>query len=266
MFLTKKSLRKIRTLVTAYYIIGLFCLVVYGIFSFFYVEGNFLLILGVLCFILGVIFRSFGRYAEGKGILINQGNKLIFHELRPAEFIRLYEEKKNCPDNVIAKDDFDVLMLVFIAYDSMGQTELALETLDRMFLLAPEKKKTYVKLLKASELFGAGMVEEGEKLYAEAIKENMDMMTKSTADLVLKSDRAVAMKDYVIAENFFKERFNQKFPKITPLVSLVTHYYLAKIYLETNKEKEAEEHLNYCIKNGGETTIKDDALNLLSRV
>ena len=263
MFLTKKSLKKIRTLVAVYYIIGLFCLITHGIFKYFYIEGNFLLILGILCFGLAIVFRSVGRYAEGKGILINQGNKLIFHELCPAEFIRLYEEKKNCAENVVSQLDFDVLQMVFLAYDSMGQTQSALETLDLMLEIAPKKKKTYAKLLKAAELFSIGNVEEGESLYKEALGEKMDLLTKSTADLVLKGDRAMAIKDYIVAESAFKERLTQKFPKNSPLASLTTHYYLAKIYIETGRYEDAKDQLKYCIENGGETSQKADAADLL---
>ena len=93
---------------------------------------------------------------------MNSGNKLVYQELCPAEFIRLYEEKRDSSENVISKPAFEVLSLVVTAYDVLGDTEHELETIDEMFSIASEKKKPLVNLLKAAVLFNIGKIEEAE--------------------------------------------------------------------------------------------------------
>ena len=58
------------------------------------INENFLLILGIIVYLLCILMIFWGRYAEGKGKLINLGNKLVRNELKPAEFILHYESLK----------------------------------------------------------------------------------------------------------------------------------------------------------------------------
>ena len=264
MFLTRKALRKIRLLVGAYFAIGAFCLVAWLVL---YVvsrreEGPLLVILGLLCFLLGLLFRQVGRYAEGKGRLINSGNKLILHQLLPDEFIRLYQEMRDGPDTVIAKPDFDVLRLVIAAYDALGDTEHTLETLSEMRSIAPDKKKPQVKLLTASVLFSVGRVEEAEPLFNEGRQEGTDVMTRSMADLVLKSDRAMALGDFSTAELYYRQALTQPFPKATPLSLLYGHFALARICSKTGRLEEAKVHCTYCVENGGHTAVQAEAVKM----
>ena len=139
MFLTRKALKKIRLLIGTYFALGALSFVIAVIFKLFSIENKFIIILGFVCFLLGVFFGKIGRYSEGKGKLINIGNKLVNHQLRPAEFIHLYEEKRDSSENVVSKPDFDVLILVVTAYDAW-EIPNELETLEKCFPLLPRKK------------------------------------------------------------------------------------------------------------------------------
>ena len=263
MFLTRKALKKIRLLIGTYFALGALSFVIAVIFKLFSIENKFIIILGFVCFLLGVFFGKIGRYSEGKGKLINIGNKLVNHQLRPAEFIHLYEEKRDSSENVVSKPDFDVLILVVTAYDDLGDTERELETLEKMLSIASEKKKPFVNLLKSSVLFSIGKIEEAEQLFGEVQNRKMDPITKMMSDIILKSDRAMALGDYKIAEIHSKQQLAQTFPKNTPLSLLDIHFRLAKIYYKTGRLDEAKNHYNYCVENGGETAIKSEAANMI---
>lgn len=264
MFLTRKALNKITLLTAAYGILGVFCFIVAGIFAGLLIANKLLIILGIVSLILGIIFRTIGKYAEGKGKLINSGNKLIFHELRPAEFIRLYEEKRDCPDNVLSKPDFDVLQLLTTAYDALGDTDHELETLDQMLSVGCEKQKATAHLLKSAVLFSMGKVEEADLLYSEVQNGKMSLLAKTTADIIMRSDRAMALGDFTTAETYYKQMLTKTFPKSTPLSILYAHFHLAKIYSQTKRIEEAKIHCRYCVENGGETGIQSEAAAMLN--
>jgi len=266
MFLTRKAQKKIRLLTGAYYVLGLFCFLVSAMFSWLGMEIKVLMILGIISLVLGVLFGATGKYAEGTGKLINSGNKLVFHELRPAEFIRLYQEKRDCPENVIVKPSFDVLRLLLTAYSALGNYDRELEVLDQMLSIASEKQKRIAKLLKSSLLFSIGKVEEANILYNQVLNEKMDLITKGTLDIVMKTDRAIALGDFATAEAYFKQKLAASFPKNTPLSTLYLHLCLGKIYYSTGRSEQAKIHFNYCIENGGETAIPSEASNLLEKM
>ncbi len=90
MFLTKKSFRKILIMAICYFLLGSISIALWAVFNNMGINENFLLILGLIVYFLCLLMIFWGRYAEGKGKLINLGNKLIRNELKPAEFIREY--------------------------------------------------------------------------------------------------------------------------------------------------------------------------------
>ena len=104
-----------------------------------------MLILGIIAYSICVPVIILGRYAEGKGKLINSGIQLVRKELKPAEFIRQYETLKNTKQLVINKPGIEVLQLVALAYDLLDDKEAALTTVDEMIDAAGDKKKTFAK-------------------------------------------------------------------------------------------------------------------------
>ena len=78
-----------------YFLVGSLSVALWGVHNSLGIYDNFLLILGIIVYSLCVLMIFWGRYAEGKGNLVNLGNKLVRNELKPAEFIEYYENLKN---------------------------------------------------------------------------------------------------------------------------------------------------------------------------
>lgn len=266
MFLTKKALKKIKCVVGVYIGTGIFCLVATILFAYFELDtesDKFIVILGALSLLLALLYRKMGRYAEGKGKLITQGNKLVCYELRPAEFIRLYEQARDCPDNVVSQPDFDVFRMVEVAYETMGENERMLETLEQMLEIAPAKAKPLAIILKSGTLFELGQTEEAEGLYAQVVNMEPTFVTRPAMEVLVKLARAMAYGDYTTAEAYCRQRLQNKFPKNTPLMTLSITYSLARICCKTNRMEEARQHLQYCVENGGETIYKLNSEELI---
>ncbi len=259
MFLTKKSLRKILIMAGAYFILGSFCITLGTMFANLGVGDGFLLILGVISLALGVLFAFWGRYAEGKGKLINLGNRLVRKELKPAEFIKEYEILKNSKDLVINKPSFEVLQLVVLAYNCLEEQESCLSVADEMIAVADEKKKTMAKLFKVSILFAYNRTEEADELFNELRKCKLNLMCTAMADAILKSDRAMAMGDYKTVEAYNLKMLEQEFPKLDNCSKLVYNYKLGEIYEKLNDKEKAISFYRYCADNGGETAIRASA-------
>lgn len=256
MFLTKKGFRKVLIVSILYFLLGTFCMIFAGLCVVWGISGIPLFTLGMIIYILCVVFGYWGIYAEGKAKWINLSNKLVRSELKPAEFLKKYEELKDSNDLVIKKPSYDVLMHVAVAYDCLDEREKALAVLEEMVDVAPEKKKSYALLAKTSFLFGYGETEEAEKLFNELQASKLGMMERSLADAILKSDRAMAMGDYKVAEAHNLKLLDQRFPPLDKLSVLVVHNSLAKVYEKMNDCENAVIHYQYCKDNGGETAVR----------
>ena len=91
----------------------------------------------------------------------------------------------------------------------------------------------------------------------------MNMETKMTSDMILKSDRAMAPGDYATAEIYNKQMLQKTFPYNTPLSLVYIHFSLSKIYYTTERINEARFHCNYCVENRGATALKSEAANMV---
>lgn len=263
MFLTKKSLLKIIIMATVYFLVGSLSIVTWFVFNNFGINENFLLILGIATYLIGLLIVVWGRYAEGEGKLINLGNKLVRFELKPAEFIEHYEELKNADDLVIKKPSVDVLRVVLIAYDLLDDRENALATADEMIDIASNKKKNLAKLLKCSLLFSYGETKEAEMLFNEIQKQKLNITCSGLVDIILKSDRAMAMGDYKTVEAYNLKVLERSFPKLDNLDKIIVHYQLGEVYAKLLDNDKAIEHYEYCANFGGETVLKKSAIEKL---
>ncbi len=261
MFLTKKSVRKIVVPAICYFCLGSLCVA----FSVVFKERP-LLVLGSGTYLLGALMVFWGRYAEGKGKLINQGNKLVRQELRPAAFIQYYESVRSAPDPVVNEPSVEVLHLVALAYDLLGDGENAHAVADEMMRTAPPKKKALAMLLKSALLFSEGKVEEAEALFSEAQNQKLDLVCTAMADTILKCDRAMALGDYKTAEVWCRNLLTRTFPKPDKVTKLVTHFELGKIYEQLQNIPQAISYYQYCVIYGGETAIKDSAKAALEKL
>ena len=261
MFLNKKTLTKIWLLTGAYLALASLCFFIALVFALLQIDCPEMIVFGCFCLLAAPLIYKWGRYAEGKGKLIHKGNQLVTQQLRPMEFIRLYEEKYNDAGNVVSSPDFDVLQLLAAAYDALGETDRTMEVIEQMLLIAPDKKQNAAKLWKCALLFSIGRCEEAEVIYRDVVSSPLDMMSKHLCDVVMRSDRALAMGDDTTAEAHFQQVLTGKFPKPTPLSILYSHYRLAQICHRTGRTEEAKRHLNDCIANGGETALQQQAAN-----
>ena len=266
MFLTKKSILKILVITICYFLLGSICGIAYRCLQIIGISVPFLNVLSLIVYGMCVLIILVGGYGEGKGNLINLGNKLVLKELRPADFINHYISLKNANDLMVASPSAEVLQLVVLAYNALEDRENALATIDEMIAVAKNKKKPFAKLLKASLLYDYGETEEAEALFFEAKEQKLDMLGKYLADAILKSDRAMALGDYMVAETFFLETLAHTHPKRDKLARLATNKSLGDLYLELQDNEKAIMHYQYCVVNGGETAIRKNSAKKLEEL
>jgi len=264
MFLTKKSFRKILIMAICYLTLGVLNIALAIFFENLGIESTLLLWLGSICLVLCIFFAFWGRYAEGKGKLINLGNRLVRKELKPAEFIKEYEALKNSQDLVIKKPDFEILHLVATAYASLDDMENELATVQEMISISGEKKKNFAKLLKVACLFSYREKEAAEKLFNEICQVKLDVMSNTLAQIIHKTDRAIAFEDYKTAKEYWLKTLERKLPKLDKLGELIAHYNLGEIYEKQQDNEKAASHYRYCVNFGGETAIKLSAKEKLN--
>ena len=261
MFLTKKSILKIALLAISYFILGS------AFFALYLLLGDsfprtFAIILYALC----PIFVIWGRYAEGKGKLINLGNKIVRCELDPAKFIEEYQRINASVDYVVKKPGVEVLILVMLAYEFSDDKAAALLAADEMIRVAKEKQKTRARLIKSSLLFSLGMTDEAEALFNEARAAKLDFLSQTLVDFIFKGERAMAHGDYKIAESHCLSQLSRTFPKLDNLAKLSLNYTLAEIYEKTGEIDKAKERYKFCLENGGATCVVKDARAALERL
>lgn len=266
MFLTKKGVWKIIIPALLYFAIGSFSIASGVKLTILDADAGFLFILGAFSYACCPIIIAWGRYAEGKGKIINLGNKLLRKELKPFEFIEEYNKLKSSTDLVVNKPSIEALQLVAIAYDALDDRENCLSVADEMISVASEKKKTYAKLIKCSVLYSYDMVDEAEAIFTEARASKLDFLCQSVADAILKSDRAMALGDYKTVEAYNLNALSQAFPKPDNLSKLMLNYKLGEVYEKLQSYEKAIPYYQYCTDNGGETALKESAKSALQRI
>ena len=265
MFLTKKSLWKIIILPTLYFLLGTACIVL-DIICWILGLTTPILLLGILMYLLTPLVALWVIYAQGKAKLQSAGMKLIYRELKPAEFIARYNQIQASPDLIVNKPSFEVLQLLVIAYEAVGDRERVLALCDQRIALASKKKKPLAILAKASYLYIYGDVAQAEELFAAARSQKQDVMCQTLTDAILKSDRAMALGDYATVEAYTQQMLARKFPKHEPLTLLLLHLQLAEVYEKTQRIEQAIEHYRFCAQNGGETVFQRNAQAALARL
>ena len=265
MFLTKKQIWKIAIIATCYFILGSVFLMLATLLRMIGDNSAALFILGGAVYALCPPVILSGIYSEGKGKLVNLGNKLVRNELRPAEFITQYKNLKNSTELVTCKPSIEALHLLIIAYDSLDDSENSLAVADEMIAIASEKKKTFAKLIKTSLLFSSGRIEEAEALFNEARNSKLNFLSIAMTDAILKSDRAMAMGDYQTVEFYNLKLLTQTFPKLDNLSKLIVNFQLGKVYDKMGNYEKAVPYYQYCVNFGGETAIRSTAKSALEK-
>ncbi|MBR2033899.1 MAG: tetratricopeptide repeat protein [Clostridia bacterium] len=266
MLLTKKGFWKIVIMTLCYFAIGSFSIAAGALLTILDADANFLFVLGAFCYAFCPIVIAWGRYAEGKGKLINLGNKLVRNELKPYEFIKEYQRLRNSTELVVNKPSIKILQLVAIAYDSLDDRNNCLCAIEEMISIANEKKKMFAKLIKCSFLFSYEMIDQAEAIFTEARASKQNFICQAFTDAIFKSNRAMAMGDYKTAEAYNLKMLSQIFPKLDNLSKLTLYYKLGEVYEKLQNYEKAIPYYKYCIDNGGATAIKESARCALQRM
>ena len=266
MILTKKGLLKILLVAFLYLIIGGGCIATGIVFVGKGINSKPLFSLGGIALFIGALGTLFGRYAEGKGILLNLSLTLVRKELKPAEFIKEYERLTSSDDLIVNKPGVDVLNQLAVAYYALGDNASCLATVDKMISVARGKARGFAMLVKSSFLFSLGEHDEAERLFCEAQSMKLDFLGKFLADQILKGDRAIAIGDYRLAEAHNLKKLNDTSPALDNLGKLTVHHTLGEIYEKMGEGGKAITHYSYCVENGGETVMRATAKDAVERL
>ncbi len=266
MLLTKAGLRKIVMIAAIYFLIGSFSLAVGLGLRNTGVNTAPLIRIGVIAYAVGILGVFWGRYAEGKGKLLARGNRLIFRELNPAEFIREYDALREAPGLVVCRPGQELLQLLAVAYGALNDHAAALAAADAQLAAATGKWVTRAKIGKASLLYSYDRTEEAEAIFTEIGRQKLGAVDTLLYDALLKSDRAVARGDYRTAEAYCLKKLENGFPKPNPLQTLYLHGKLALLYERLGEREQALEHYRYCAENGGGTALRRKAAEELRRL
>ena len=265
MLLTKKNIAKIAFMVILYFLLGSFSFASGIYFYSLGVHGKEFFIIGAVVYALCPLVALWGRYAEGTAKMLNRYNKLVGQQLKPAEFIREYEDLKASPELVVCKPGYNLLGCLCAVYECLNEHERALEIADEAISVAG-KKKSRAMLLKVSLLFSCGKTEEAESLFDEVKQMKLDLISQGIVDIIRKGDRAMAIGDYKTVVDFNLVRLEQKFPKLNNLGNLALRYTLAEAYEKLGETENALTYYRYCAEHGGETAIKTTAQMALERL
>ena len=265
MFLTKKSVTKIALMAILYFLIGSVSIAFGVCFNSLGFYDSSFFVIGIVLYLICPPIVLWGRYSEGVGKVVARYNKLVRRELKPAEFIKEYEELKASPKLVVCKPRYDLLGCLCVAYEYLGDHEKALSVAEESISVAG-KKKSRALLLKASLLYSCDRVEEAERILEEVERSNPDLISKGMIDMIRKSDRAMAIGDYNTAIITGLVRLEQKFPKLDNLAEVVLRCGIAEAYEKLGDIENAVIYYRYCAEHGGETAIKTTAQTALERL
>lgn len=264
--LTKKGFRKVVLMAAAYLAVGSLSLLLSAVFAYRGIPSVPLVIMGMAVYLLCIPLIFWGRYAEGVGKPVRLGLTLVRRQLQPAAFLRQYEDLLNTPDLIIKKPGVEVLQLVMLAYELLGDSESALAVAEDMIRTTAGNKRRLACLFKVSLLYAYGRIGEAEALLGGMRAQKLNMICRSLAETITKGDRALALGDTKTAESFYLGQLKWPFPKPDAVSLLVSHYYLGEIYTRQNEPEKAAEHYRYCAEYGGATALQTSAAEKLQRM
>ena len=265
MFLTKKSIVKIALMAILYFLIGSVSIAFGVCFNSLGLYDSSFFVIGIILYLICPLIVLWGRYSEGVGKVVARFNKLVRRELKPAEFIKEYEELKASPKLGVCKPRYDFLGCLCVAYECLDDHESALSVAEEAISVAG-KKKSRALLLKASLLYSCGRVDEAERILEAVERSKPDLVSKGMIDMIRKGDRAMAIGDYNTVINTSLVRLEQKFPKLDNLAEVALHHVIAEAYEKLGDTENAVTYYHYCAEHGGETAYKATAASALERL
>ena len=210
MFLTKKSILKIVLIGTLYFLLGGVCIIFWSLFKTMGYSEKILLALGIVLYALIVPIIFSGWYAEGKGKLINLGNKLVRKELKPAQFIEHYDSLMNSNELVVKKPSIEVLQLIAISRDVLDNKEDALRTIEEIIATTDYQEKI--------DQIANELVEYATNGYKEDMKNRINIINDEKSDLFISIHMNIFQDSRVHGIHVFHQKNN-----IHPVLHIYFH-------------------------------------------
>lgn len=264
MFLSRSSL--IKTILTAslFFTIAVVLFVVAYLVKKGDLDPSPSLTMGIVMTCLAVISVFIGVYSDGVSKPFVDGARLVRKDLQPKKYIDMYKEKSGDEGYVIARPSFDMLELLYTAYDltedKRGRDAVIVEMKAKMKPAYKGKVAVYA----ADKEYRAGNIEEGDRLLSYAEKHDDSSTVAAMADAVRKTSRAEATGDTASEEIYYKGMLSANgIFKADNAAALLAHWRLYNICKNSGRENEAKKHLTFCADHGGSTTIRREAKALL---
>ena len=264
MFLSRSSLIKTVLIASLLLLIGIALFVV----AYYISKGDInpapSITAGVIMTCLSGVAVFIGIYADGVSKPFAEGTRLVKKDLQPKKYIEMYKEKSEGEGYVVARPRFDMLELLYTAYDLTDDRVGRAFAIEEMKAKMKPKYKGKIAVYAADEQYRQGNIEEGDRLLAYAEKHDTSSTVYAMADAVRKTSKAAAEGDAETEESYYNGLLSAAgIFKADNDAILTAHYRLYHICKNSGRDKEAKEHLTYCAEHGGSTAIRREAKALL---
>lgn len=219
---------------------------------------------GIIMFCLSLLNAFAGIYADGVSKPFAEGTRLVRKDLQPKKYIETYKEKSEGDGYVIARPRFDMLELLYTAYDLLDDRRGRAAVIAQMKTKMKPSYKGRIAVYAADEEYRAGNIEEGDRLLAYAEKHDASSTVSAMADAVRKTSRAAKTGDTEAEEKYYIGLLSASgIFKADNAAALLAHRRLYHICKASGRDGDAKEHLTYCAEHGGSTAIRREAKALL---
>lgn len=264
MFLSRSSLIKTVLFSALLLLVG----IVFFVAAFFISKGDVdpapSITAGIILSCLAAVSAFIGIYADSISKPFSEGTRFVKKDLQPKKYIETYKEKSEGDNYAVARPRFDMLELLYNAYDLLDDKRGRAAVIALMKEKMKPSYKGKIAVYAADEEYRAGNIEEGDRLLSYAENHDSSSTVSAMADAVRKTSRASAEGDTETQEKYYTGLLSAGgIFKADNAATLVAHWHLYQICKDTKRDDEAKEHLSYCIDHGGATAISRKAKALL---
>ena len=219
---------------------------------------------GVILTCLAAVSAFTGIYADSISKPFSEGTRLVKKDLQPKKYIEIFKEKSEGEGYVVARPRFDMLELLYNAYDLLDDKHGRAAVIAAMKEQMKPSYKGKIAVYAADEEYRAGNAEEGDRLLSYAENHDSSSTVSAMADAVRKTSKAAYEKDTETQEKYYTGLLSASgIFKADNASTLVSHWHLYNICKDTGRDEEAQEHLSYCVKHGGATAISRKAKTVI---
>lgn len=219
---------------------------------------------GVVMCCLSAVGLFTGIYAEGISKPYSEAQRIVRKDLAPKKYIEYYKEISESSSFVIVRPRFDMLELLYNAYDLTDDRQGRAYAVSEMKKHLSPKYKAKIAVFAADEEYRAGNVEKGDALLSYAASHDTSSTLFAMADGVKKTSRARATGDAETEKKYYTGLLSASgIFKADNAAALAAHYRLYQICKDEGRDDEALDHLKYCAENGGHTAFARAAKALI---